>query len=219
MNGHAHARRGIRRSRISTVLAPMLVATVLGAAMLASFARDASAAETTSLWAQDEGQRYTNRKAMHVGDLITVLVEESSAGSNTSSLRTKKESKFDAEGGPGKGPLSFIPLFSAKTNAKDELTGNGAVSLAGQLSTKLTVQVIEIRPGGQLVVEGSRMVEVNGEEDKFTLHGVVRPEDIRADNTVASTYLAEARISYAGDGAVHHAAKRGIFQRILSWIF
>ncbi|MBK8231847.1 MAG: flagellar basal body L-ring protein FlgH [Candidatus Eisenbacteria bacterium] len=179
----------------------------------------ARAGETGSLWQEDAGQRYTNRKAMHVGDLITVIVEESSAGSNRSSLRTKKESTFDAEGGPGKGPLSFIPLFSAKADLSDEMNGNGAVSLSGELSTKLTVQVIEIRPTGELVVEGSRMLEVNGEEDRFTLHGVVRPEDVRADNTVLSTYLAEARISYAGNGSVHHAAKRGIFQRILSWIF
>lgn len=199
-----------------------LFAASIAAAALAAEAIGfdlARAAETTSLWNQDDGQRYTNRKAMHLGDLITVIVDESSAGSNRSSLRTKKESKFDASGGPGQGPLSFIPLFSAKTDAKDELNGNGAVTLAGELSTRLTVQVIEIRPGGQLVVEGSRLVELNGEEDRITLHGVVRPEDIRADNTVASTYLAEARISYAGDGAVHHAAKRGIFQRILSWIF
>lgn len=191
---------------------------ILGLMLLATPGA-ARADETSSLWNQEAGQRYTNRKAMHVGDLITVIVDESSSGTNSSSLRTKKESKFDASGGPGKGPLSFIPLFSAKTDAKDEMNGNGAVSLSGQLSTRLTVQVIEIRPSGQLVVEGSRLVEVNGEEDRFTLHGVVRPEDIRADNTVQSNYLAEARISYAGDGAVHHAAKRGIFQRILSWIF
>ncbi|MFN8548454.1 MAG: flagellar basal body L-ring protein FlgH [Candidatus Eisenbacteria bacterium] len=187
--------------------------------MMPAMPTAAHSEETSSLWNKEAGQRYTNRKAMHVGDLITVIVDESSSGTNSSSLRTKKESKFDASGGPGKGPLSFIPLFSAKTDAKDEMNGNGAVSLSGELSTRLTVQVIEIRPSGQLVVEGSRLVEVNGEEDRFTLHGVVRPEDIRADNTVQSNYLAEARISYAGDGAVHHAAKRGIFQRILSWIF
>lgn len=189
--------------------------SILALALLASSA----AAKSPSLWHDEDGQRYTNRKAMHVGDLITVLVTESSQGMNRSSLRTKKESKLDAEGGPGSGPLSFIPKFGATANTKDELTGNGAVTLAGELSTKITAQVIEIRPNGHLVVEGSRLIEVNGEEDRVTLHGVARPEDVGADNMILSTFLAEARISYSGKGAVHHAARRGIFQRILAWIF
>lgn len=199
---------------------PYIAARVaLAALALGSCVAGPLHAEGPSLWQDDDGQRYTNRKAMHVGDLITVLVTESSSGVNRSSLRTKKESKFEAEGGPGKGPLSFIPLFNAKGDMKDEMSGNGAVALSGELSTKITAQVIEIRPNGHLVVEGSRLIEVNGEEDRVTLHGVARPEDIESDNTIVSTYLAEARIAYAGNGAVHHAARRGIFQRILSWIF
>lgn len=172
-----------------------------------------------SLWSDDGGNRYSNRKAMHVGDLITILVTESSQGSNRSSLKTKKESKVDMEGGPGHGTLGFLPRFQAATSAKDELDGSGQTSLSGQLNTKITAQVIEIRPNGHLVIEGSRMVSVNGDEDRITLHGVARPEDIRADNTMYSTYLAEARISYHGKGPVKSAAHRGLLLRVLSWFF
>jgi len=172
-----------------------------------------------SLWHDERGRRYSNRKASHIGDLITVLVTESSIGTNRSTLKTKKETKFNAEGGPGTGAFGFLPDFKAKGGVKNELDGTGQTVIQGQLSTKITASVVEVRPNGHLVIEGSRLIAVNKDEDQITLHGVVRPEDIAADNTVLSTYLAEARISYNGKGPVRGAAHRGIFNRILSWIF
>ena len=127
--------------------------------------------------------------------------------------------KFNAEGGPGTGAFGFLPDFKAKGGVKNELDGTGQTVIQGQLSTKITASVVEVRPNGHLVIEGSRLIAVNKDEDQITLHGVVRPEDIAADNTVLSTYLAEARISYNGKGPVRGAAHRGIFNRILSWIF
>jgi flagellar L-ring protein FlgH len=179
----------------------------------------AQAPASASLWNDESGSRYGNRKALRVGDLITVIVTEASQGMNRSVLKTKKESKIDAQGGPGAGSLSFLKLFQAKSDIKDELDGNGQSVLSGSLNTKITAQVTEVRPTGQLVVEGSRLVSVNGQDDRVTLHGVARPEDIRADNTILSTYLAEARITYDGKGAIKNAARRGILLRILSWFF
>ena len=190
---------------------------LIGAAGLA--ARVSAQEPGPSLWNEEQGSRYSNRKARHVGDLITVLVTESSMGSNSSSLKTKKQSKFTAAGGPGSGPLGFLPSFGAKTDVKDEMDGGGQTVIQGELNTKITAQVLEIRPNGHLVVEGSRLITVNSDEDRITLHGVVRPEDIAADNTVQSTFLAEAVISYNGKGPVRGSAKRGIFQRIVSWFF
>jgi flagellar basal body L-ring protein FlgH len=102
-----------------------------------------------SLWNEEQGSRYSNRKARHVGDLITVLVTESSMGSNRSSLKTKKQSKFNAAGGPGSGPLGFLPSFGAKTDIKDEMDGGGQTVIQGELNTKITAQVLEIRGGGK----------------------------------------------------------------------
>ena len=184
-----------------------------------SKAQSALPSPRPSLWQEENGIRYGNHKAMHVGDLITVIVTESSEGSNQSTLKTKKESKVSASGGPGTGPLHFLPLFKAQSDISDQLDGNGSASLKGELTTKITAQVIEIRPSGQLVIEGSRLVSVNDEDDRITLHGVARPEDIRADNTILSTFLADARISYSGKGPIKGAARRGIFLRILSWFF
>lgn len=208
---------------LMTLLAISTATGLVGALSTASRASTSSTSNSLdddgSLWTEPGGLRYTNRKAMQVGDLITVIVFEQSQGSNSSSLRAKKEHKFDAEAETSTGLLKILPEFGASTSTKNEATGSGAVSLSGQLSTKLTARVIEILPDGHLVIEGSRLVEVNGEEDRLTLHGVARPEDIQADNTILSTYLAEARIAYAGNGAVHRTGRPGLFHRVLSWIF
>jgi flagellar L-ring protein precursor FlgH len=199
---------------------PVLLAAALVLAGSAGLSGRTRAQEgSPSLWSEEGGNRYSNRKARHVGDLITVLVDESSTGSNRSSLKTKKQSKLNASGSPGVGPFRFLPRLSASTDVKDEMDGGGSTVIEGQLNTKITAQVLEIRPNGHLVVEGSRLIQVNGDEDRISLHGVVRPEDIAADNTVQSTFLAEANISYNGKGPVRGSAKRGIFQRILSWFF
>lgn len=228
--GTAPPRYGVRRSRGIrpetgprpsirrwALLGLLGAAAVAGAAGLA--ARGWAQEPGPSLWNEEQGSRYSNRKARHVGDLITVLVTESSMGSNRSSLKTKKQSKLNASGGPGSGTLGFLPKFAAETDIKDEMDGSGQTVIQGQLNTKITAQVLEIRPNGHLVVEGSRLITVNSDEDRITLHGVVRPEDIGADNTVQSLFLAEAVISYNGKGPVHGSAKRGIFQRIVSWFF
>lgn len=188
-------------------------------ALLVCWMFNVSIAQDGSLWNEREGFRYTNRKAMQIGDLITVVVVESSSGSNRSSLSTSKEHKVNVDGGPGVGPLDFIPLFGVDANAKNELEGSGQVSVAGQLTTTITVEVREIRPNGYLVVEGSRLIDLNGEQEQVTLYGVARPEDIRSDNTVLSTKIAEMRINYSGKGAGKSASRPGILGRILGWIF
>ena len=172
-----------------------------------------------SLWDTRTGFRYTNRKAMRIGDVITVRVSESSSGSNRSSLSASKEHKLEASGGPGSGKLDFLPLFGFDSQTKNELDGSGAVSVSGQLSTTLTVTVREIRPNGHLVVEGSRLISLNGEEERVSIHGVARPEDVRSDNTVLSTQLSEVRIDYDGKGIGRSSTRPGILQRVLGWIF
>ncbi|MCA9757498.1 MAG: flagellar basal body L-ring protein FlgH [Candidatus Eisenbacteria bacterium] len=207
-------RRGFLRVAVYFSLAVAFAAGALGAGV-----QNANAADEGSLWDARTGFRYTNRKAMRVGDVITVRVSESSSGSNRSSLSASKEHKLEAGGGPGTGKLDFLPLFGFDSNMKNELDGSGAVSVSGQLTTTLTVTVREILPNGHLVVEGSRLITLNGEEERVSLHGVARPEDVRSDNSILSTQLSEVRIDYDGKGIGRNSAKPGILQRVLGWIF
>ena len=96
---------------------------------------------------------------------------------------------------------------------------NWSTSRRGDLQARITAKVIDIDDRGLLVVEGTRSVKVNGEEETITLRGSVRPENVRSDNTVLSTFLAEASIEYTGDGILHSAESPGIISRIFNWLF
>jgi flagellar L-ring protein precursor FlgH len=175
-------------------------------------------AAATSLWSEDSHSLYSNRKASRLGDVISVMIMESSSGFSRASATSKKEDGQEL-GGAGAGPLDFIPLFGWDYDAKQEFKGNTSSSVAGGLTAQISAQVVDILPNGHLVIEGSRTLTVNGEKETISVFGEVRPEDVLANNSVLSTNVANAQISYSGDGPGNRAVKRGIFHRLFSWIF
>jgi flagellar L-ring protein FlgH len=181
----------------------------------AGFGAPAGAA---SLWSDESVHFFSNHKAMHVGDIVTVIVVEEASASNKSELKLNKKTsnKLDAS---GTGALDFVPLMSGALDYQKDHQGKGETTLNGRMNARVTAEVVEIRPNGNLVIEGSRAVLINDDEDQITVRGVLRPEDIAADNTVLSTYLSEAQIAYTGSGPNDNAAKQGIITRILDLIF
>lgn len=178
----------------------------------------ASGAGATSLWSEDSHSLYSNRKASRLGDVITVVIDEASQGYNRATSASRKEDS-QALGGEGTGPLDFVPLFGWDFESSQEFRGNTQSTVAGGLQARVSAQVVDILPNGHLVVSGSRELEVNGEKETISVFGEVRPEDVRANNTVLSTNIANAQIHYDGSGAGQQAVKRGILHRIFSWIF
>ena len=171
-----------------------------------------------SLWSDDSINLFSNHKAMHVGDIVTIIIVEDASASNQSQMKLTKENKADLDAS-GSGKLDFIPLLGGKMDYKKEQQGKGQMTLAGKMNARVTATVVEIRPNGNLVVEGSRQVVINDEADQITVAGVIRPEDIAADNTVLSTYLSEGQISYTGSGALKQSGRQGLIARFLDLLF
>lgn len=201
----------------ATAFFKALLTAILPAAVLLAAACH-SPAGAGSLWSDESINLFSNHKAMHIGDIVTVIIVESSSASNQSQTKLTKETTNDLTGS-GAGQLDFIKLFSASMDYSKEHQGKGQTTLNGSMNARLTAEIIEIRPNGNLVVEGSRMVQVNEDVDEITLRGVIRPEDIAADNTVMSTFLSEAQISYTGSGPNKNAGRQGLISRILDLLF
>jgi flagellar L-ring protein precursor FlgH len=161
---------------------------------------------------------FTDMKARNVGDIVTVeIIEFSSAQSEA---RTKTEHEHEASfANQATGDLDFLPLFNIGTSVSNEYDGEGKTSRQGSLRAKITASVVEIDSAGNLVIEGSRMVNINGEKQLTTLRGTVRPQDVTADNVVYSYNISNAQITYSGKGMVQDAHKPGILTRIINWIF
>jgi flagellar L-ring protein precursor FlgH len=99
----------------------------------------------------------------------------------------------------------------------DEFTGHGQSKRSGKLVAQITVRVDGISPTGQLSVFGTQVVEINHERQEIKVAGELRPEDIGDRNTVQSNKLANATISYTGQGELGNHLEPSWWQRFLVW--
>ena len=83
----------------------------------------------------------------------------------------------------------------------------------------MSVRVVGVNPNGDLIIEGTRILDINNDQETLFLTGVVREKDIASDNTVFSHQIADAEISYKGKGQSHDGARAGLFTRFINWIF
>jgi len=157
----------------------------------------------------------TNLKAHRVGDLITILIAESSNADATS--KTKADNKSEHKGGPGLGFLDFIKPWDM--SVENKYKGDGKTQRSGNLSAEITARITEVLHNGDFRLEGTRMVNVNGEKTLIEITGVCRSRDIAPDNTILSTYISDAMIAYNGSGLVNDAAKPGVVTKVLNWLF
>ncbi len=180
-----------------------------------------------SLWpADDHAFFYGDRKALREGDILTISVVENATASNKadttltrdSSLKATVTEFFAMQNFAGTTPLSRDIIDATTKNAH---TGTGTTTRAGVLTASMTVVVRQVLANGNLVVQGSRTLVVNHEEQFMTLTGIVRPQDVSRDNVVLSTQVADARIAFGGVGVVADKQRSSWFTWIfdLIWLF
>jgi len=191
---------------------PRLIASIFSVVLLASPAL----AQSGALIDLDTGASLvTNDKAIAPGDVVTIIiVEQTSADANTS---VGTNGKTEISGGPGLGFLK--PFGSWGLDTENKHTGDGTTSRSGNLHGEISARVAEIMPGGLLRLVGKRSVEINGDRQLIEVTGVCRTRDIAADNTILSTYIADARIAYSGTGMLQDAAQPGVLSRVVNWLF
>ncbi len=162
---------------------------------------------------------FTDIKAHEVGDILTVLIYEQNRASQQVQTKTEKTTKFSTSGGPGTGTLRFLPLFGISGSSKGTHDGKGENIRNGSLRAKMSVTVVEVKPNGDLVVEGSRTIGISGDRETLTLTGVVRQKDITSNNTIDSYLIADAEIHYTGKGNANTSSRPGPLMRFLNWLF
>jgi flagellar L-ring protein precursor FlgH len=162
---------------------------------------------------------YTDHRAMGVDDLLTVLiVEEAKAGSQTGT-NTNKQNEYGVDGIKGTGGLGFMPSFGVSGGTKIGYDGKAGTSRSGNLVAKISARVTRVLDNGNLLIEGSKVVEINEEKEIIKISGLVRPQDIEKDNVIYSHNIADAQISYSGKGTVHNGHRPGLLTKLLNFIF
>jgi flagellar L-ring protein precursor FlgH len=175
-----------------------------------------------SLWRTGSRAFFKDQRANNVGDILTVRVKITDrANIDNTTSRTRKagdSAEIDGTvGGAAGGAVGRMAnrIFGAggntssgggngllTTSSDSSHKGEGSVRRQEQLQTNVAAVVTQVLPNGNLVVEGKQEVRVNFEIRELIVAGVVRPEDIEADNTIDSTKIAQARIAYGGRGQI-----------------
>jgi flagellar L-ring protein precursor FlgH len=174
-------------------------------------------AEANSLWSDNSpaASLYGDRKARVVGDVLTIIINESSSASRTGSANNSKSTSGSVEAGVG----MFTFLNNASFGNADSFQADGKISNTNKVSGTITVTVTEVKPNGDLIVSGTQSIKQNGEEQKITITGTVRTDDITANNTVLSNYVANATLTVDGKGPIARKQRQGVLSQILNIFF
>lgn len=153
-----------------------------------------------------------DRRASAAGDALTVVIFQAAEASNSAQNNSRK--KTDLGGSFSAGSIDE----TADLEFGGGYSGRGEVRRSERLVAQLTVLVREVLPNGDFVVAGEQWMRVNGETTKIGVRGRVRPADVTSQNTIQSSRIADAQISYDGRGFVSRSAKPGLVNRIFNFL-
>ena len=175
-------------------------------------------ARADSLWnpSLSATSMVSDKRAVKVGDILTILVEENSSASKDASTKTAKKTGMDASlssflfsPGASKALTKGGQMPAFKFDYGHNFDGSGSVNNTEKIVAKVAVVVIDVLPNNNLLVEGTRQTFFMGESQDVVLRGVVRPTDVAANNTVYSYNVANATIKLISKGTASDTAKKG----------
>ena len=190
------------------IFAILLTATFLSTALIGSV-------EARSLWSDRGWTMFADKKARNVGDILTIVINESTTQTASKSRTNSKEGSVNI--GAGTGIFSFLKAVSA--SGEDEWSATGTANDTSRFSGQITVTVVEVLPNDNMVIEGTQSIWQNRDEHKITLRGIIRRDDVTMNNTVSSTRVADATIKFDGKGPLNAKQRQGILTQIFNILF
>lgn len=176
-----------------------------------------------SLFSEAHGGYLEDTRAVRVGDLVVIRIDESANASGGASTSLKRE----GDGSSGvTAMLGIIPALKKAYPSMDTsklvefasrstFAGEGDTTRKGQLQGNVAVRIARELPNGDLFLEGTKVVLINNEEYHLYVSGLVRPTDISPDNSVVSTRIADAQVEFTGRGDIADQQRKGWLIRML----
>lgn len=154
---------------------------------------------------------YGDQVGLNVGDVLTIILEEQTQSSKSAASSISKDQQIDIAEGTVLGTGISLKNLSLLTSlmAKRDFEGDAEADQSNSLAGRITVSVVDVLPNGLLQVRGEKWLSLTHGDEYIRVMGLVRPIDIKPDNTVSSTRIADARIAYAGTGAFDQANRQG----------
>ncbi len=174
-----------------------------------------------SLFGQGDNPLFSDHKAMHVNDIVTVIISEtaSSSSSNSKTLAETDTSTlggglFSAGGGSKTtddivNKLNRASNVGFASNSNSSFDGSGQASHNNTFAATVSARVVKILSNGNYFISGRREILVDGEKQIVQLSGVIRPFDINQNNQISSEQMADAKIMYKTEGDIKRATEQG----------
>jgi flagellar L-ring protein precursor FlgH len=194
---------------------------------LSAHSMPAPAREEGSLWSSSQSiNLYSDVKARSVGDIVTINIVESSSASKNAETKTERESGLSANWTGlfeliAKGlKIHKTPIgASHQIDFSNQFDGKGETTRTSSMTAYITARVVHVLPNGNLVIRGTRQIQVNNENQYISIQGIIRPEDISSSNVILSTFVAEAVIELNGYGVISDKQSPGWLARIVDWVW
>jgi flagellar L-ring protein FlgH len=153
-----------------------------------------------------------DKRAVQVGDMVTVVVTESSSTTTSAdtSLQRTNSVGLQAQGNGQQHGLSIA--------ANNDFDGGGRIARTGRILAQLNVNVTAISENGDMQISGEQEIELNSDRQHIRLEGRVRPVDLSATNTVPSNRIADLKLSYVGNGELAQRLQPGFWSRAMTWL-
>jgi len=155
---------------------------------------------------------FEDTTAKYIGDVITVVLIENTNASATSNTNSSKDNKVELPGPTLAGQKvtkDGVEILNNKFNGEREFSGQGTSAMNSSFNGKISVTVADVYPNRNLLVRGEKMMMLNQSDEYVRFIGIVRPQDIKQDNTIDSTRIANVHMAYGGKGALSAANKMG----------
>jgi flagellar L-ring protein precursor FlgH len=189
------------------------------------YAQDAATSRPSrgSLFSEAHAGWLEDTRAVRVGDVVVVKIDEEADAQGNSTTHLKR----DGDGSTGTSALlGLVPALKraypdvdpdklVAFASKAAFTGEGDTARKGRLTGSIAVRIARTMPNGDLYLEGTKVVLINNEEYHLYVSGVVRPADIRPDDTVASSRVADAQIEFTGRGDIADQQRKGWLARLI----
>lgn len=161
---------------------------------------------------------FSDVRAFQEGDAITVLIMEDTRADNSANTQSSRESSVNGGLNATTGTGSGINV-GGELGSGNQHNGRAQTARTETIRSRLSARVLEVEDNGNLRIEGTRTTQINGETQTIIIRGLVRPVDIRPDNSIYSYNILDLTLLIDGDGSVSEVQEPGLITRLIRILF
>ncbi len=184
-----------------------------------------------SLFGQGDNPLFSDHKAMHVNDIVTVVISEKATSSNKADKALSESDTVELQGGAFSGVganstvtsavnrLNGVASIGFKAGSSSDYAGSGSTSKNASFTTTVSARVVKVIANGNYFIVGRREIMVDDQKQIIQVSGVIRPYDINQNNEINSAKMSDAKISYVNEGDVDRSINQGWGTKIVQAVW